>query len=79
MKQNGFVIYLIARNRVNGMNDYGYWRGTEYIHQYDPYPITDSRIQKETRIYKSKKVAENALKRCIKRYSQVEDGIVREL
>lgn len=73
-----YTIYLI--NSVYNTNSYGHWTGKNYTVQGELYPITDDSVTERTKIYTSKKRAENALESCLnKGYAYVLDGEVREL
>ena len=55
-----YVIYLISSNVKYGLaNDYGYYAGS-YIFQGESYPVWDSKVEKRTKRYKYKKVAEKS-------------------
>lgn len=61
-------------------NAYGYWQGKNYTTNGELIPICDSEISDYTKLYTSKKRADNALISCLNRgYSYVLDGEVREL
>lgn len=64
-----YVIYL---------NEHGYWIGKDYIFQGEKFPVTQPGKGFGLKMYHNKKVAENALKRCIGRYANVVSGRVEE-
>ena len=73
-----YTIYL--ENSVYNTNSYGYWVGKNYTVQGELYPITDDRVTERTKVYISRKRAENALESCLNRgYAYVVGGEVREL
>lgn len=69
-----YAIYLISSG---GTNAYGYWSGKSYTHQGEMFPThTYGAINSNTRIYTSKKLAENAAAKCADRYSYVVEAKV---
>ena len=75
----GFVINLISKNSVTGTNDYGYWTGKQYMVNGEYYPVCRNYIDMNTKIYKSKKVAERSAEACIERYFYVSEAEVEEI
>ena len=81
MQPKGYVINLIASTPGRGreyINDYGYWTGKFYTVQGEYYPVCDNQISKDTKFYKSRKIAENSAKRCIEKFIYVIDAEVVE-
>lgn len=60
-------------------NAYGYWTGKDYTVQGVKYPVTKDRKGLDVKMYHSKKVAENALNRCIDKYEHVVYGRIEEV
>ena len=57
------------------LEENGFYCGKSYQVQGDLYPCVDSRITGKTKMYKSRKTAENALKEIVLRpYGYVRDG-----
>lgn len=75
----GFVINLIHKNYNTGINDYGYWTGKQYMVNGEYYPVCVNCIGVETKIYKSKKVAERSANACLERYAYVSEAEVEEV
>lgn len=70
-----YVIYLNASN-----NDYGYWSGNELHGEGICYPgNTGKEVNKLTKKYKFRKVAENAAKRALNKFPYVMGADVREI
>lgn len=74
-----YVIYLSSVNSDFHVNAYGYWTGKDYTVQGVKYPVTRDRKGLDVKMYHNKKVAENALSRCINRYENVVSGRVEEI
>lgn len=81
MSNEKYVIYLSSElNPDSFENDYGYWSGKNYIHEGELFPITDRFIGKRTKIYSSRKRAENALESALNRgYAYVASGRIEEV
>ncbi len=72
-----YVVYLDSRTDIWGeSNEYGYWKGTGHIFKGENYPNTDRHVTDETKIYRSRKRAENSLEKCIEKYIFVNGGKV---
>ena len=83
----GYVINLISgvgplglqKPAPNDINDYGYWTGKFYRFNGDYFPVCSREITEETKIYKSKKVANTSAQNCIDKYLYVVDAKVEEI
>ena len=76
MSNEKYVIYLSSELDTDSFeNAYGYWSGKNYIYEGELFPITDRFIGKRTKIYSSRKRAENALESALnKGYAYVASG-----
>ncbi|HHX60366.1 MAG TPA: hypothetical protein GX707_06470 [Epulopiscium sp.] len=76
-----YVIHLSSVMEFENIdsNEYGYWTGKEYTVKGVKQPVTREKKGLEVKIYWNKKVAENALKRCIDKYAGVKTGKVEEI
>lgn len=63
---NGYVIYLSSNKSKGEIHEsYGYWRGDIYRVQGETFPITDIGVTFDTKVYKSKKRAENSAEKSL--------------
>lgn len=75
-----YVVWLTSEPEYNRSgNAYGYWSGKSYRFQGELYPIADNYPTERTKIYTSRKRAENALETAINNYAYVLDGKIEEL
>ena len=76
-----YVMWLSDKPEYSeSLSDYGYWTGKDYICQEELFPITDSCITKRTKVYSSRKRAENALNAALNRgYAYVLYGRIEPL
>lgn len=76
-----YVIWLSSEpEHSQRLNAYGYWSGKNYTCAGELFPVTDGRITKRTKVYSSRKRAENALNAALnKGYAYVSYGRVEPL
>lgn len=76
-----YVLWLSDKQEHDvRLNAYGYWAGKDYTCVGELFPITDSRITKRTKVYSSRKRAENALNAALNRnYAYVIYGRIEPL
>ena len=81
MSNEKYVIFLSSTSDLNSWeNAYGYWSGKNYICEGELFPVADKFIGKRTKIYSSRKRAENALKSALNRgYAYVVSGRIEEV
>ncbi|MEM5626370.1 hypothetical protein ACE2AI_23435 [Bacillus wiedmannii] len=77
---NGYVIYLSSNKSKGEIHEsYGYWRGDIYRVQGETFPITDIGVTFDTKVYKSKKRAENSAEKIFDKCSYVVSWFVEEI
>ncbi|PGY54970.1 hypothetical protein [Bacillus thuringiensis] len=77
---SGYVIYL-SSNTSKGMSheSYGYWRGKTYQVQGETFPVTDIEVTPDTKVYKSKKRAENSAEKIFDKCGYVVSWFFEEI
>ncbi|PEV80773.1 hypothetical protein [Bacillus cereus] len=76
---SGYVIYLSSNNLKGEVHEsYGYWRGKTYRMYGETFPLTDSEVTSDTKVYKSKKRAENSAKKVSDKCGYVVSWFVEE-
>ena len=81
IKLTGWVIFLssLSENKIIKIEQYGYWTGKGYRHNYEHIPVTERKITIRTKMYTTKARAERALEKCLEKYTYVLSGRVEEV
>lgn len=81
MNNEKYVIFLSSTPNIDDWgNVYGYWAGKDYRCEGELFPVTDKSKGTRTKIYSSRKRAENALKAALSRgYAYVLNGRIERI
>lgn len=75
-----YVIVLSNEDKIRVFpNTYGYYSGKTYIKAKEIFPYCDHKITNDTKLYKSKKIAENAAKKIADKCAYVTEFRVEKV